>query len=104
MEANPGDMHVVAAGFVLIEEARAAVAELRAMLEVAATDISVREVGGTHEFVNGFHVVLAGRIREGVLAKVRAVFVRHAGEVLTDVPEAWAWSKAHLEASKYPRR
>jgi hypothetical protein len=98
MEANPGEMHVVAAGFVHIEEARAAEAELRAMLDVAGTDISVREVGGSHEFVNGFHVVLAGRIREGVLAKVHAVFDRHAGEVLTDVPEAWAWSKADLGA------
>jgi hypothetical protein len=91
---SPGEMHVVGAGFKHVEHARAAEAELRAMLDVGGADISVRDVGGSREFINGFHVVLAGRIRAGVLAKVHAVFHRHGGEVLTDVPEAWTWSQS----------
>jgi hypothetical protein len=94
MASDPGAMHVLGAGFERADQARAAEAELRAMLDVAGADISVREVGGSPEFVNGFHVLLAGRIREGVLTKVDAVFHRHGGEILTDVPEAWTWSQS----------
>jgi hypothetical protein len=91
MEPSPGEMHVIGAGFGRADEALAAEAELRSMLDLEGTDIVVHEVGGSEEFVNGFHVVLAGRIREGVLGMVRGVFHRHGGAVLTDVPETWTW-------------
>jgi hypothetical protein len=89
MERDRDDMHVVGAGFSNAGEARAAEAELRSMLDVAGPDIVLHDVGGSTEFVNGYRVVLAGRIRERVLAKVRAVFQRHGGSVLTDVLEEW---------------
>ena len=89
MEHDRGEIHLLAAGFEAEEDARAAEAELRSMLDVEGPDIAVRAVGGSHEFVNGYCVVLAGRIRATVVPDVDLVFQRHGGGVLTDVPEAW---------------
>jgi hypothetical protein len=89
MEPERGEMHLLAAGFEDEGHARAAEAELRSMLDVEGADIAVRDVGGSREFVNGYCVVLAGRIRATVVPEVEATFRRHGGGLLTDIPEAW---------------
>jgi hypothetical protein len=90
MESNHGDMQLVGAGFQDLTHAHAAATELRLVLDVGEHDIEIQEIGGSPEFVNGFSAVLAGRIRAPRLGQVHDILRRHGGEVLTEVPEAWA--------------
>ena len=83
-------MQLVGAGFQDLTHAHAAATELRLVLDVDEHDLEIQEVGGSPEFVDGFTAVLAGRIRERRLAQVHEILRRHGGEVLTEVPEAWA--------------
>ena len=83
-------MDVLAAGFHEPAAASAAAAELRRILDVGDDDLSIEEVGGDEEFVDGAVVVLAGRIRESKTEQVEAVLQGHGGVMLTAVPERWA--------------
>ena len=83
-------MQLVGAGFQDLNHAHAAATELRLVLDVDEHDLEIQEVGGSPEFVDGFTAVLAGRIRERRLGQVHEILRRHGGEVLTEVPEAWA--------------
>jgi hypothetical protein len=56
---------------------------------VAQGDLSVDDVGGDPEFVDGASVVMAGRIREYRLDLVHEIVERHQGVLLTNVPERW---------------
>ena len=90
MHSNENDMQLVGAGFHDLTHAHAAATELRLVLDVEEHDLEVQEIGGSPEFVDGYTAVLAGRIREPRLPQVHEIFRRHGGEVLTEVPEAWA--------------
>ena len=82
-------MEVLAAGFKERVRASSAAAELRRVLDVDDQDLSIHEVGGTEEFVDGATVVLGGRIRESRLDEVQTILRRHGGVLLTEVPERW---------------
>ena len=85
-------MEVLAAGFAKRDGASAAAAELRRVLDVGDQDLSIDEVGGTEEFVDGATFVLGGRIRESRLEEVQTILRRHGGVILTEVPERWVRS------------
>ena len=82
-------MQVLAVGFPEARLAEEAEAELRGVLDLGPGDLSVDDVGGDPEFVDGASVVLAGRIREYRLDIVQEIFERHRGVLLTKVPERW---------------
>jgi hypothetical protein len=82
-----GQMTVVGVGFTDAESAEAAARALRDLLDVDEADVVVGPIGGSKEFVNGFQVVLGGRIRELRLPKVEEVLRAHGGTILTEVPE-----------------
>ena len=82
-----GEMTVVGVGFRDAESAEAAARELRELLDVEEGDVTVGPIGGSKEFVNGFRVVLGGRIRELRLPAVERLLRRHGGIVLTEIPE-----------------
>ena len=83
-------MQLLAAGFVEESDARAAERDLRAALDVGAQDLSVAAVGGSVEFKNGHRYVLGGHIRAGRVELVASVVRRYGGEILTELPAAWA--------------
>jgi hypothetical protein len=85
-------MEMLAAGFPDGVGASTAAAELRRVLDVADRDLSIHEVGGTDEFVDGATVILGGRIRESRLEEVQTILRRHGGVILTEVPERWVRS------------
>ena len=89
MGDHPGDMQVVGFGFREAWHAEAAETELRAMLDVGERDLSIAEIGGDAQSARGYAVVLGGRIREDRVPDATEVVGRHAGEVLTRVPEHW---------------
>ena len=82
-------MQVLAVGFPEARLAAEAEAELRGVLDLEQGDLSVNDVGGDPEFVDGASVVLAGRIREYRLDIVQDIVERHSGVLLTKVPERW---------------
>jgi hypothetical protein len=82
-------MQVLAVGFPEARLAEQAEAELRRILDLGEGDLSVDDVAGDPEFVDGAAVVLAGRIREYRLDVVQAIVERHRGVLLTTVPERW---------------
>ena len=82
-----GDMTVVGVGFTDAESAEAAARDLRTVLDVDESDVMVGPIGGSKEFVNGFHVLLSGRIRELRLPVVEQMLRAHGGTILTEVPE-----------------
>ena len=84
---NDGEMTVVGVGFRDLESAEAAARELRELLDVEDGDVTVGPIGGSKEFVNGFQVLLGGRIREMRLPVVEQILRAHGGTVLTEVPE-----------------
>jgi hypothetical protein len=86
-------IQVLAVGFPELALAQAAEVDLRHTLDLAEGDLSLDEVGGDEEFVDGAVVVLAGRIREFRLEVVERIVKRHRGVVLTSVPERWARSQ-----------
>ena len=83
-------MQLVAAGFVEESDAKAAEQDLRAALDVGAADLSVAAVGGTPEFKNGYRYVLGGHIRAARVDFVESIVRRYGGEILTELPAAWA--------------
>jgi hypothetical protein len=85
-----GEIELVAFGFAHLDDAAAVEWQLRAILDVGPDDLALRAVGGTPEFVDGAAFVVAGRIRSDRMKAAEQVVERHGGEVLTDVPEAWA--------------
>jgi hypothetical protein len=85
-------MELLAAGFPDRVDASSAAAELRRVLDVGDQDLSMDEVGGTEEFVDGATIVLGGRIRESRLEEVQTILRRHGGVILTEVPERWVKS------------
>jgi hypothetical protein len=82
-----GEMTVVGVGFPDADSAEAAVRELRELLDVEEGDVTLGPIGGSKEFVNGFRVLLGGRIRELRLPAVERVLRSHGGTVLTEIPE-----------------
>jgi hypothetical protein len=84
---DAGEMTVVGVGFPDLESAEAAARDLRALLDVGEGDVTVGPIGGSKEFVNGFRVLLGGRIREMRLPTVERLLEQHGGTVLTEVPE-----------------
>jgi len=82
-------MQVLAIGFPEARLAEEAEAELRSVLDLGPRDLSVDDIGGDPEFVDGASVVLAGRIREYRLDVVQEIVDRHQGVLLTKVPERW---------------
>jgi hypothetical protein len=82
-------MQVLAVGFPEARLAEQAEQELRGILDLAQGDLSVDDVAGDPEFVDGASVVLAGRIREYRLDIVQQIVERHRGVLLTKVPERW---------------
>ena len=80
-------MTIVGVGFTDEAAARSAAQDLRDMLDVGDGDVVVAPIGGSKEFVNGFQVLLGGRIRELRLPDVERVMREHGGQVLTEVPE-----------------
>ena len=84
-------MLLVAFGFPDVVEANAVQAELSQLLDVEDGDLGLADVGGTPEFIDESAVVLAGRIREQRVDAAVEVVMRHGGEILTDIPEAWAY-------------
>jgi hypothetical protein len=89
-ESADGDMELVAFSFAHLDDAAAAEWDLRSILDVGPRDLAMHAVGGTPDFVDGSAYIVAGRIRAHRLAAAHEVVTRHQGEVLTDVPEAWA--------------
>lgn len=85
-------MQVLAVGFPEARLAEQAEAELRAVLDLGPGDLSIRDVAGDPEFVDGASVVLGGRIREYRLDLVQDVIERNRGVLLTTVPERWVRS------------
>jgi hypothetical protein len=85
-------MQVLAVGFPEARLAEQAEAELRAVLDLGPGDLSIRDVAGDPEFVDGASVVLGGRIREYRLDVVQDVIERNRGVLLTTVPERWVRS------------
>ena len=83
-------MQLLAAGFVEASDAEAAERDLRAALDVGAQDVSVAAVGGTPEFKNGYRFVLGGHIRAARVEFVESIVRRYGGEILTELPAAWA--------------
>ena len=83
-------MLLLAFGFADGPTAAAVQRELTDLLDVEPGDLRIEQVGGTPEFVDGSAVVLAGRIRQQRADAAIHVVKRYGGEVLTDVPEAWA--------------
>ena len=83
-------MEVLGAGFADPSSALAAEAALRRVLDVGDGDLSIQEVAGDEEFVDGATVALAGRIRESRLKEVQTIVRGHGGFILTVVPERWA--------------
>ena len=88
-------MQLLAAGFVEESDAKAAERDLRAALDVGAQDLSVATVGGTAEFRNGYRYVLGGHIRAARVALVESVVRSYGGEILTELPAAWAGVTDH---------
>ena len=86
---SDGEMTVVGVGFADLESAEAAARDLREMLDVEEGDVTVGPIGGSKEFVNGYRVLLGGRIRDLRLPDVERLFRQHGGEVLTEVPEQY---------------
>jgi hypothetical protein len=84
---SDGEMTVVGVGFRDLESAQAAARELRELLDIEEGDVTVGPIGGSKEFVNGFQVLLGGRIREMRLPDVERLLRDHGGTVLTEVPE-----------------
>jgi hypothetical protein len=84
---DDGEMTVVGVGFTDLESAEAAARDLREMLDVGEDDVTVGPIGGSKEFVNGFRVLLGGRIRDLRLPAVERLLREHGGTVLTEVPE-----------------
>ena len=84
---DDGQMTVVGVGFTDLDSAQEAAGELRRMLDVEEDDVVVGPIGGSEEFVNGYQVLLGGRIREMRLPEVERVMRELGGEVLTEVPE-----------------
>jgi hypothetical protein len=82
-------MEMLAAGFRDRTGASRAEAELRRVLDVGDRDLSMDDVGGTEEFVDGATVILGGRIRESRLEEVQTILRRHGGVILAAVPEPW---------------
>ena len=83
-------MQLLAAGFVEASDAKAAERDLRDALDVGAQDLSVAAVGGTAEFKNGYRYVLGGHFRVARVQLVESVVRRYGGEILTELPAAWA--------------
>lgn len=95
---NDGDITVVGVGFADEESAEAAARELREMLDVEEGDVTVGPIGGSKEFVNGFRVLLGGRIRDLRLPAVERLLREHGGTVLTEIPEheiTWGMGPGH---------
>jgi hypothetical protein len=93
-----GEMTVVGVGFTDAESAEAAARDLRRILDVDEADVIVGPIGGSKEFVNGFRVLLGGRIRELRLPAVEQVMREHGGTILTEVPEheiTWGAEPGH---------
>jgi hypothetical protein len=90
VDDDAGSMQLLAAGFVEASDAQAAERDLRAALDVEAQDVSISAVGGTPEFKNGYRYVLGGHIRAARVQFVESVVRRYGGEILTELPAAWA--------------
>jgi hypothetical protein len=82
-------MQLLAVGFPEARLAQQAEAELRRHLDLGQGDLSIDDVAGDPEFVDGAAVVLGGRIREYRLDAVQEIVQRHRGVLLTTVPERW---------------
>ena len=84
MARDAGALEVVAVGFTDPEEAAAAEADLRAVLDVGESDLSLADIGGS-EASAGLRAVLAARIRESRIPEVHAIVGRYGGTVLTEI-------------------
>ena len=96
-------MQVLAVGFPEARLAEEAEAELRGVLDLGQGDLSVDDVGGDPEFVDGASVVLAGRIREYRLEVVHEIVERYRGVILTKVPERWVRQAGSASDRASPR-
>ena len=81
------DMTVVGVGFEDVASAEAAAGELRRKFDLLDGDVVVAPIGGSEEFVNGFQVLLGGRVRELRLPAAEQILRAHGGTVLTEVRE-----------------
>jgi hypothetical protein len=81
-------MRLIGARFPASAAANGALADLLALLDLAADDAAVRSLGSTsYEGPTPTDVLLAGRFREDRLVTVRATIARHGGAIVADGQE-----------------
>lgn len=87
---------VIAVGFAALEDARAAEAALRHELDVDATDIQLKPMGGDPGD-EGLTAVLGGRFRENRRRDIERVVEIFGGRILDVLPEAWTRPTPNIE-------
>lgn len=91
-------VRIVAARFGDETAAQKAVAVLRSLLDLGATDVSVAPLGGVDQPA-GPTSLLAGRFVDPRVSEVREIIRQAGGEIVADLDEGWTRPRPEAQPS-----